>query len=334
MRIGCLLVAVSMAAALVGRCQTLEAQRDAPLRLGTTIPLSDVKGRIDHFSVGVKGQRLFVSALGNNTLEILELNAARRVHSIGSLREPQGVLFVPGFNRLFVANADGGACLIFDSQTYDVVGTVDFADDADNIRYDKVAKLVYVGYGSGALGVIDPKEGKRVREIKLEGHPESFQIETAGPRIFVNVPTAGHIAVIDRRRGSIVAKWAVAPDRENFPLALDEPHHRLFVTCRKPAEILVFDTDSGKVVARHPVVGDADDMFYDSVRRRIYVSGGEGFLSVVGQETFDHYRTIAKIPTARGARTSFFVPEFNRLYLAVPHRGQQNAEIRVYEVQP
>jgi DNA-binding beta-propeller fold protein YncE len=244
------------------------------------------------------------------------------------------VLYVPEFNELFVANAKDGVCRIFDGQSLRLVGTVDFSDDADNIRYDRAAKLVYVGYGNGALGIIDARNGKRLGEIGLAGHPESFQLETSGTRIFVNVPAAGHIAVIDREKRSVVSKWPLAGAEANFPMTLDETHHRLFVTCRMPPQVIVFDTASGKVVARLPVVGDADDMFYDSSRGRIYVTGGEGFISIIEQRDPDHYSLIAKIPTASGARTSLFVPELGRLYLAVPHRGRQGAEIRVYQAQP
>ncbi len=319
---------------LVATAAVGDAQQAAPLRLVETIPLPDVEGRIDHFGVDVEGHRLFVSALGNNTVEVLDLGSGKRIHSLSGLAEPQGVLYVPEFDRIFVANARDGECRILDGRSFHPIGRVDFGDDADNIRYERAAKLVYVGYGDGALGIIDPKDGRQLGDIKLEGHPESFQLEALGSRIFVNVPTAGHIAVIDRGSRAVVAKWPLGAGRANFPMTLDEANRRLFVTCRKPAEVLVFDTASGKQIASLPVVGDADDMFYDSAHHRIYVSGGEGFLSVLEQSDADHYRLIARIPTASGARTSAFVPEFGRLYLAVPHRGSQGAAIRVYQVQP
>lgn len=298
-----------------------------------TIPLEGVEGRIDHFGVDLKGERLFVSALGNNTVEVLDLRANQRLHSITGLHEPQGVLFVAEFNKVFVANAHGGAVAIFDGTSFKPRGEVAYSDDADNVRYDTKARQVYVGYGDGALGVIDAATGQRLADVKLAAHPESFQLETSGARIFVNVPDAGQIAVIDRAKQAVVARWPVKRGRANFPMALDEADHRLFVTCRQPPELLVLDTTSGKAIATLPVVGDADDTFYDEKRRRVYVSGGEGAISVIQQQEADHYRAVGRVSTAAGARTSFFVPSLGRLYLAVPHRGSQRAEIRVYQAQ-
>ncbi len=319
---------------LVALVVAVHAQPPAPLRLVQTIPLPGVEGRIDHFAVDTKGQRLFVSALGNNTLEVLDLRAGKRLQTIRGLHEPQGVTYVSEFNKVFVANGKDGSLRIYDGDSFRPITTLDFTDDADNVRYDRATKRIYVGYGDGALGIVDAATGKRLGDIKLDAHPESFQLEASGPRIFVNIPKAGHIAVVDRERRAVVAKWPVTTARANFPLALDGADQRLFVTCRRPAEVIVFDITSGQVVTTLPVVSDADDMFYDARSRRIYISGGEGFISVIEQLDPDHYRAIAKIRTAPGARTSFFLPELRRLYLAVPHRGGQAAEIRIYEAQP
>jgi DNA-binding beta-propeller fold protein YncE len=308
------------------------AEQNPPLRAVQTIPLSGVEGRIDHLAFDVKGQRLFVAALGNNTVEVIDLRAGKRVHTITGLHEPQGVGFIPESNQLFVANAKGGACDIFDAASFKRVKSVKFSDDADNVRYDASAGRVYVGYADGALGAIDAASGERRGDIKLDGHPESFQLEKSGPRIFVNIPTAQKIAVVDRAKATVVASWKVEA-RDNFPMALGEDHHRLFVAARKPAKLLVFDTESGRVVATLDAPGDADDVFYDAAKRRIYVSGGEGVIGVFQQKDADHYEATGKIATAAGARTSLFVPELRRLYLAVPHRGSQGAEIRVYEAE-
>ena len=321
-------------AAFIAMGAAARAQQAAPLRLAQTIALSGVEGRIDHLGVDVKGMRLFVAALGNHTLEVVDLRAGKRVHRIAGFEEPQGVFYVPEVDKIFVADGGDGSCRIYDGNTFGLIATVKFSGDADNVRFDRPAKRLYVGHGDGALGVIEPSSAKRLADVKLEGHPESFQLERAGPRIFLNVPTAGHVAVVDRNALRVIAQWPVEGARANFPMALDEAHGRLFITCRKPPELLVCDIASGKVVTRRPVVGDADDMFYDAARKRIYISGGEGFLSVVEQLDADHYRLAASLPTAAGARTSLFVPDLGRLYLAVPHRGAQGAEVRVYEVQP
>jgi DNA-binding beta-propeller fold protein YncE len=312
----------------------VQAQDSAALRLVQTIPLLKVEGRIDHMAVDLKGQRLFFAALGNNTVEVLDLSANKRIRSIAGFHEPQGVGFVPEFNKLFVANAKTGSCDILDGSSLKIVRSVKFPDDADNIRYDPKARRVYVGYGTGGLGLIDADSGKEVGAIKLDGHPESFQLEKSGPRIFVNIPTSEKIVVADREKKTVLTAWSFPEAKANYPMALDETHHRLFVGFRKPAKLVIFDTDSGKVVADLPSPGDADDIFYDDSRQRIYISGGEGFIGIVQLQGADRYAIPTKISTAAGARTSFFVPELNRLYLAVPHRAGQSAEVRVFEAKP
>lgn len=312
----------------------VQAQESSALRMVQTIPLPNVEGRIDHMAVDVKGQRLFIAALGNNSVEVLDLNAGKHFKSIRGLHEPQGVGFVSEFNKIFIANGKTGACDILDGSSFERIKSVKFPDDADNIRYDANGQRVYVGYGSGGLGIIDAKNGDHIGDIRLDAHPESFQLEKSGPRIFVNLPDSKKIAVVNRETGAVITTWATAGAMANFPMALDETHHRLFVGFRKPAKLTVFDTDSGKIFANLDSVGDADDIFYDSSRKRIYIAGGEGFLSIFQQLDPEHYQPVAKIPTAAGARTALFVAEFNRLYLAVPHRGSQRAEVRVYSAQP
>jgi len=312
----------------------LQAADTNALRLVQTIPLPNVEGRIDHLGVDVQGQRLFVSALGNNTLEVLDLRQAKRLTSITGLREPQGVYYVPATNRLFVANGDDGTCRMFDGSSYRLLATATFSSDADNVRYDRGRSQIYVGYGEGTLGILNAATGEKLADIPLQGHPESFRLEESGPRIFVNVPTANHsIAVLDRARHSLIATWPVEA-QANFPMALDEADHRLLVVTRKPARLIVLDTRSGKPVASQPAVGDADDAFYDASHQRVYISGGDGFIDIFAKHGPDHYQLTGRISTPSGARTSLFVPELNRLYLAVPHRGNQQAEIRVYEARP
>ncbi len=307
-------------------------QENPGLRLVAAVPLPGVEGRFDHFAIDLAGRRLFLAALGNETVEVFDLMTRRRVKSLGGLREPQGIAYAPELNRLFVASGGDGSCRIYHGATYAPVGKLDLREDADNVRFDAAARRIYVGYAAGALAVMDAASGRQEGDVKLAAHPESFQLEKNGKRIFVNVPDARSIAVIDRAKGTVIANWPLDGFHANFPMALDEPHHRLFVGCRKPAEVRVFDTDSGREVARIPAVGDTDDLWYDAARHSLYVSGGEGFISVIRQIDADHYTPVAKIRTAAGARTSFFAPQINLLFLAVPHRGAQQAELRIYEV--
>jgi hypothetical protein len=313
--------------------RNFEAEAVDPLRLVQRIRLPNVEGRIDHMAVDLKNQRLFVAALGNNSVEVLDLRAGKTLRSATGFYEPQGVGFVPEFNKIFIASGRTGACDTLDGSSFKLIKSVKLSDDADNVRYDATAQRLYLGYGSGGLAMFDPTNGNQIGDIKLAAHPESFQLEKSGPRIFVNLPSAQKIAVVNRETRTVIASWTTAPVAANFPMALDETHHRLFVGFRKPATLLVFDTESGKVVAHVDSPGDADDIFYDAARARIYISGGDGVIGVVQQQDADRYKTVAKIPTAPGARTSFWVPERNRLYVAVPHRGAQRADVRAYEAQ-
>jgi len=230
-----------------------------------------------------------------------------------------------------VANGAGGNLTMIDRADFHVIRTVPLGDDADNVRYDPADKRLFVGYGSGVLAALNASDGRRLGEVKLAAHPESFQLERQGSRIFVNVPNAHHIAVIERTAMKLAATWPVVDASANFPMALDEANHRLFVGCRQPARVLIYDTASGKRVGAIDTVGDTDDLFYDGTRKRLYVSGGEGYIDVFSQTSPNQLTRMTRLSTAAGARTSLFVPDENRLYLAVPHRGSQKAEIRVYE---
>src|SRR5215510_9738606 len=318
--------------ALMQLTSTVHAQEETPLRLVQTIPLPHVEGRIDHLAVDLQGQRLFVAALGNNTLEVLDLQAGTHLHTITGLHEPQGVVFIPESNIIVVTNGQTGTCDLFDGTSFQQRNAVQLTSDADNIRYDVASHTLYVGYGAGALGLIDATRAQHLGDIPLQGHPEAFQLAQAGPRAFVNVPSAHHIAVVDRDQRAVITTWPLQGAEANFPMALDETHHRLFVGVRTPPLLLVLDTASGKEMARVPTVGDVDDLFYDAPHRRLYIAGGAGGLSIVAQEDADHYTPVATIPTAAGARTALWVPELGRLLLAVPHRGAQGAEIRVYAI--
>jgi len=314
-------------------CSAQQPEEMSALRLVGTISLPGVVGRIDHMAVDAQGKRLFVAALGNNTVEIIDLEHGKQIGRISALNKPQGVCTLPDPFHVVVASGDDGKCRMYDA-SQKVIGTIDSLDDADNVRYDAQAKKVYVGYGDGALAVIDADKFTVVASIKLEGHPESFQLKAKGKRIFVNVPPAGHVAVIDRDQHRVIATWPIKEAKANFPMALDEANHRLFVGCRMPAKLIVMDTDSGKTTASLDCCGDADDIFYDAANKRIYVTGGEGCVSVFDQKDANTYSLVEKLWTAPGARTSFFVPTLHRLFVAVPKRDQQQAELRVYESQP
>src|SRR6266487_4285932 len=195
---------------------TAHAQEATPLRLVQTIPLPHVEGRIDHLAVDLQGQRLFVAALGNNTLEVLDLQAGTHLHTITGLHEPQGVVFIPESNTIVVTNGHTGTCEMFDGTAFAHRTAVALGSDADNLRYDPATHMLYVGYGAGALGLIDTASQQHIGDIKLAGHPEAFQLEQAGPRVFVNVPSAHHIAVVDREKRAVMTTWSLQGAEANF----------------------------------------------------------------------------------------------------------------------
>lgn len=296
-----------------------------------TIDLPNVQGRIDHLATDTAAQRLYVAALGNNTVEVLDTKASTHVKSLPGFREPQGIAILPDAKLVGIANGQGDGVQLIDAGDWHPSRAVRLGDDSDNVRYDPAAKRLYVGFGGGALASIDAADGAVVGEATLAGHPESFQLERDGSRVFVNVPSADQIAVVDRAAMKVMVTWAVIGATSNFPMALDEANHRLFVGCRRPAKVLVYDTATGRPLTSFDIVGDTDDLFYDAARKRLYVSGGEGYLDVIQDQGANRFARVAHIATATGARTSLFVADQNRLYLAVPHRGNQKAEIRVYE---
>ena len=302
------------------------------LRLKQTISLPGVEGRIDHFAFDASGERLFVCALGNNTVEVIDLRKGERIHSITGLGAPQGIAYVPELDRIFIANDKGGICKIYDGKSFQQIGELNFQDDADNVRYDDTTKKIYVGFGSGGIAVVNAPDGKQIGSIKLTAHPEAFELERRGKRIFVNVPNARHVAAIDREKVEVIATWKTNLAFGNFPMALDEAGHRLFVGCRLPSKLVVLDTDSGNVVAKIDISGDPDDVFYDSKRHRIYVICGAGKIDIIEQTDANTYKALAKVETVDGARTGLFLPERDTLFVAVPHRGSQQAEIRCYQI--
>lgn len=318
--------------------QELLTDETAPLVLVRIIPIPGVLGRFDHMAVDNGSGRVFAAIYGNDSVEVVDTARGIRAHSIQEgFTKPQMVSYLPDMNRIVVASEGDGSCKIFDADTYKLIDTVKYSDDADQLRYDPAAKRVYVGYGDGAesaIGVFDATTNKKIGEdFKLGAHPESFQLEEKGPKIFVNLASVSQIAVIDRNTRKI-DKWKLQSAGTNFPMALDEAHRRLFVAARKPARLLVLDMDTGKEIASLPGAIDTDDMSFDPDRKRIYVTSGEGFIFVYQQIDADRYQRIAKIPTAIGARTSAYtgqVGKHNTFYLAVPARANRDAELWLYE---
>ncbi len=327
----CLAVLISASLALSQDQPSIPEK--SPLLLVQEIPLPNVGGRIDHFTFDAKRKRVIGAALGNNTVEVVDTFAGRDIHSITGAADPQGVVYVGDLDKLFVANGTDGKLRIYDGDSFKLLNTVDIGEDADNARYDPVEKKVYVAFGGdegGGIAVIDAASGRRLEDAaKLDAHPESFQIAASKSAIYANIATKAKVVVIDRATHK-VTEWPLKTGKANYPMAFDEADHRVFVVTRKPAQLVVLDSDSGATVGSVPCVSDADDLYYDAGRKRIYVPGGEGFISVIQQIDADHYRPLAKIPTTVGARTGLWYEKRDRFYLAVPASSKQGAALWVY----
>jgi DNA-binding beta-propeller fold protein YncE len=320
MRSALLMLAASLAAGVVLACLSAPAsaaETPAPLVLERTIPLPNVAGRIDHMAVDLRRKRLFVAELGNNTVDVVDLAAGRVVHRIDGLREPQGVGYAPAADVVAVANAGDGSVRFFKGEDYAPVARADLEDDADNVRLNRRSDKFLVGYGSGSGGIatLDPATGTVLARVALPAHPEGFRVDAEGRRALVNVPDAGQIAVVDLTTGKQTATWRVSSLRANFPMAWDEGSHLVAVVYRNPPRLVLLDSGTGAVRETQETCGDADDVFFDARRQRIYVSCGAGNVDVFGSEA-GPYRLLNRVATKPGARTSLFVPELDRLFVA------------------
>ena len=321
---------------------SIHSQDKSPLKLIQKIPMPNVKGRLDHFGVDLQGRRLFVAALGDdqNTVEVIDLKTGKRVFSIPGQSKPQGLFYSPDFKKLFVANGTDGTCKIFAGDTFKLIGSLPIGTDADHVGYDPATKYLYVGFGdakSGGLAIIDTRNNKHIADIKTDARPGGIKIEKSRPQVFVTLSGASNLGVVDLKKREQIAGWPTGV-RANVALALDESHHRLFDGVRDPATLIVQDTESGKQVSRVEGVSGIDDLWYDAAHKRVYASGGRGFetgfVYAYQQKDADHYELIGKVPTAPGAGTSFWSPELNRIYVAAPSNGKEEAAVLVFEPEP
>ena len=318
--------------AIIGAAAGASAQsNDAALRIETKIPLGDVRGRIDHMAVDIERRRLFVAELGNNTVGIVDVGEAKVLQALGGLKEPQGVGYLPSTDTLYVANGGDGPLRLFQGASYTADGRLDFGNDADNVRVDQSRQHVVVGYGDGALAVIDGAETNKIGEVRQPAHPEGFPLDPGTGRAYVNLPNARGIAVADLSSGKVIAVWPVGGASANFPMAVDSDSNHVLAVFRNPPKLGVFDKRDGSIVRMVDACGDADDVFVDAKRHRVYVSCGAGVIDIFDARS---YERLARIPTVSGARTSLFVPELDRLFVAVRAAGSNPAGIWVLRPEP
>jgi DNA-binding beta-propeller fold protein YncE len=304
------------------------ARAQLALTLESKIPLGDIRGRLDHMAVDLHRQRLFVAELENDSVGVIDFERREIVHMITDVKRPQGLAYVPAADTLFVANGGDGSLRMFEGAQYRALEPIHVGDDADNLRFDPESNLIYVAYGEGALGIVDVASRRKIRDLALTAHPESFQLERQTNRIYVNVPKEQAIVVMDQASGHRLANWQTR-NASNFPLALNADAGHVLAIFRNPASLVAFAAASGTPLAKVETCGDADDMFVDPKRRRVYVSCGDGFLDVFNANP---YKLIERIPTIKGARTSLLVPDIDRLFVAA--RGTAEAPAAVWVFRP
>jgi len=311
-------------------CHSQKPFGEDQLILKQKIVLPNVEGRIDHMDADTKKQVVFVSALGNNSVEIVDIKNGKHLFSIKKLSEPQGIIFIPQTNEIMVANGGNGRCQFYDTETFQLKGMIELGSDADDIRYDSINKKVYVGYGSGGVAIIDPMKHQKVAGVKLPEHPEGFQIDYNLKKLFVNVPGAKQIDVIDLNSAKVIANWKTEYNA-NFPMAIDEPTHIIFVGYRHPAKLVAIDGNTGKTIAATELIGDSDDLYYDSRSKKIYASGGNGAINIY---LFDHssFKKTASIETRSGARTSLLISALNTFIVAERAGGSEPAQLSVFHI--
>ena len=325
-------------------CEILAAQDKQPLRLVQTIPLPNLKGRIDHMDVDVKGKRLFIAGLENDSVEVVDLQAGKWLRSIPGFQKPQGVAYVEALNKLFVASGDDGMVRVFSGDTLRLLDSIKLDLGANRVAYDPERKLLYVGYGGkdagkdyGEVGIIDAKSDKHEGDVKVNAHPAELLLDKSGQRLFVFLPTESKIQVIDTGKRQVVSTWLVSSQRPGDG-AFDEARHRLFIGTRTPPQMIAMDSQSGKEVANLPTVAGQDGVYFDDIHKRVYVSGGRGmevgYIFVYQQKDADHFDALGKIPTRPGAGTSYWSPDLNRYCVAAPAHDKEQAAILVFQPQP
>jgi len=327
-----------MSACSFSGCKGQETFGENSLRLIKIISLPGVKGRIDHLDINLKDQIVYIAALGSNSVEVVDLNKGRVLHSITGLDEPQGVGYIPQNHEIFIANGGNGDCYFYNANTFEKVAVIHLKSDADDVRYDSTDKKIYVGYGTGGIAIVDADKHTQVGDIKLPAHPEGFQMDKRNNLLYVNLPGPDMIGVVDIKKLKLISNIGKNYRSENFPMALDASGTRLFIGYRHPGKLVVMDTKTGNRINVSELTNDSDDIFYDEITKRVYASCGGGYtrlgyINIFQLQSENTYKQIANIPTRNGARTSLLVPQLNLFFVAEPSVYTHDGELMVYKIQ-
>jgi DNA-binding beta-propeller fold protein YncE len=323
-----LLISVCFAISVFS-CKGQKTFGNEQLVLKQSITLPAVNGRIDHLDCNLKDQIIYLAALSGNSLEVIDLKNGKVLHSVKGLNEPQGVAYIPQTKEVIVANGGNGTCVFYNSQTFEITAKVDLGSDADDVRYDSLAEKIYVGYGDGGLAIIDARTHKQVGGVKLPAHPEGFQIDQGVNKVFVNVPGAGEIDVINLKNMNLTDTWKTEY-HANFPMAIDPVDHIIFIGYRRPAKLIALNATTGETIAEADMVSDIDDLYYDERSKKLYASGGGGAINVFNF-TNSKLTKMANIPTKGGARTSLLISSLDIFCLA-EKADSKPAQLQVFTI--
>jgi DNA-binding beta-propeller fold protein YncE len=320
----------------------LEAQAAAPLRLQQSVDLPGYTGDFDHFAADRQRGRLLLAAEDHGTVEVFDLNSGKHLKTITGFENPHSLLIRPGAATILVTDSGKSMSKLLDAATYDKKGVVKLVPGADSIGYDASENIVYIVTGGKdvdmatvELAAVDPDSGAKKRALTLQdNHVEAMAIEKGGDRLFINLAQTNKVAVIDRKTMKVLALWPVPAAEQNSMVAFDEAHHRLFLGCRKPGMVVTMNSDTGEITGTVPGPLRADELLFDAANHRLYMPGGEGFIGIYDTADPDHLKTIAKVPSAPGAKTGILLPDQKKLVLAVsPGETKATAQILTFAIQ-
>ena len=303
-----------------------------PLALTETIQLPQITGGVNHLAVDADKKRVFVTSTRDAELVVVDVAGKQVIHRLKGA-SPAAAEFAPDARQLIVSR--GKQVVFYDGDTFELLGAVDLDGRIDELHYDAKTQRLYAGCmdaGKTAIAIVDGRTRTRIGEVKLPGRPQGFQIDSASARVYANCPSERAVIVGNLEKQTAVDRWTLGELAGNYPMALDEKAHRLFVGCRNPAKLVVLDTQNGKRIAAVDITTDADDMAYDALGHRVYVFGGEGTISVIRQADADTYEPLASVKTTGGARNGAWSPGLLSLFVAAPARDSQKAELLVYKV--
>lgn len=311
-------------------CKGQQPSTSDELSLQKVIPLPGVKGRIDHLDINLARKIVYIAALGNNSLEVVDLAQDKLLRSVPGFDEPQGVVYIPQTNEIMVANGGNGTCVFLNGENFQTTATLKLGSDADDVRYDPASERIFVGYGNGGIAIVDAKSHQQLADIRLPAHPEGFQLSRNRDQLMVNVPDAGSIFVLDLKGSRVGTTWKAAFSA-NFPIAADPEDQLFFIGFRHPARLAAVEENSGKLVASVPLIADVDDLYYDGRQKKIYASGGGGAIDIFRFNN-SKLEPVGSMSTRSGARTSLLVPALNSFLLAERAGDGKPAQLLVYQL--